>query len=135
MVMMGFFNAIACGLAVSMLYDFFRIKRRSAPSKNRIARYSVHLEDLLFWAAAAVIVFLGMFSINGGEYRGYLLFGIGAGALIYQIIFSKPVINGAIFLIDFIVRIVILIIQVITIPFYTLYRIAASICRKIKKRS
>ena len=64
-------GAMACGVILAFLYDLFRIKRRFV----RTSAIFIHIEDLLFWLVAAIIVFLASYIISSGETRFYFFSG------------------------------------------------------------
>lgn len=84
-----FLICIAVGMVISILFDIFRIRRRTF----KLANFVVHVEDILFWIMCMLIIPAVIYVVNAGEIRGYLIIGIVTGLLIYQLFFSKPVID------------------------------------------
>jgi len=82
-----FGGAAACGLVLAFLYDLFRIKRRFV----RTSVVFIHIEDILFWIIAAIIVFLASYVISSGETRFYFFTGLCAGAFAYFALLSRIV--------------------------------------------
>jgi|GEM_PF-126140 len=80
-------GAMACGILLAFLYDLFRIKRRFV----RTSAVFIHIEDILFWLIAAIIVFLASYIISSGETRFYFFLGIFSGVLIYFALLSRLV--------------------------------------------
>ncbi|NLW03411.1 MAG: hypothetical protein GX027_09155 [Clostridiaceae bacterium] len=80
-------GAMACGVSLAFLYDLFRIKRKFV----RTSTVFIHIEDILFWLIAAIIVFLASYIISGGETRLYFFLGILSGGLLYFILLSRIV--------------------------------------------
>lgn len=80
-------GAMACGVILAFLYDLFRIKRRFV----RTSAIFIHIEDLLFWLVAAIIVFLASYIISSGETRFYFFSGIFFGGFLYYALLSKIV--------------------------------------------
>ena len=80
-----FAGAGAAGILTAFLYDLFRLKRRIV----KTASFIVHIEDILFWLSAAVIVFLTSYVISSGETRFYFFMGIFAGSILYSVLLSK----------------------------------------------
>lgn len=78
-------GAMACGAIVAFLYDLFRVKRRFV----KTSAIFIHIEDVLFWLIAAIIVFLASYIISGGETRFYFFTGIFLGGLIYFVFLSR----------------------------------------------
>ncbi|MCX7773170.1 MAG: spore cortex biosynthesis protein YabQ [Clostridia bacterium] len=82
-----FGGAGAAGVLIAFLYDLFRLKRRVIKTKPIV----VHVEDILYWLCAAVILFLASYALSDGETRGYFYSGAVIGALLYLGLFSRPV--------------------------------------------
>jgi len=80
-------GALACGLVLAFLYDLFRIKRRFV----RTSVVFIHIEDILFWVIAAIVVFLASYVISSGETRFYFFTGLCAGAFLYFALLSRIV--------------------------------------------
>ena len=80
-----FAGAGAAGILTAFLYDLFRLKRRIIKTASII----VHIEDILFWLSAAIIVFLTSYMISSGETRLYFFMGILAGGVLYFVLLSK----------------------------------------------
>jgi len=78
-------GAMACGASLAFLYDLFRIKRRFVKTPVIF----IHVEDILFWLVAAIIVFLASYVISGGETRFYFFIGIFLGGLVYLLVLSR----------------------------------------------
>ncbi|NLM73678.1 MAG: hypothetical protein GX184_06605 [Clostridiaceae bacterium] len=83
-----FGGAGAAGVLMAFLYDLFRLKRRFIKTRPIV----VHIEDVLYWVFAAIILFLSSYILNSGETRAYFFAGTVLGALTYLGLFSKPVI-------------------------------------------
>ena len=63
-----------------MLYDLIRIFRRIVPH----GVFAIALEDVLYWAGTALLVFQLLYRENDGAVRGYALFAVAAGMMIYH---------------------------------------------------
>lgn len=84
-----FLKAIALGAACGFLYDIIRIFRRV-----RTRGYIVTgIEDLLYWSVSAVIMFVFVYSENGGTIRAYIIIGMAAGMLIYEIMLGRFIVK------------------------------------------
>lgn len=82
-----FGGAGAAGVLIAFLYDLFRLKRRIVRTKQVF----VHIEDVLYWLCAAIIIFLSSYILSSGETRGYFYAGSVIGGLVYLSILSRPV--------------------------------------------
>ena len=108
-----FFIFILNGFILGLLFDIFRIFRKSFKTNDLIT----YFQDVLFWILSGFIVLYSIFKFNNGEVRGYIFVGISIGAIIYLILFSKIFIIVNVFIINIIKKIIyyILIIQIRTI--------------------
>lgn len=80
-----FGRAVFLGAVLFAIYDFLRVQRRIFPRGIVL----VSLEDLLYWLAAAVYFFLKLCRENDGIIRGYILLGLVAGAVCYERLVSR----------------------------------------------
>lgn len=78
-------QAFLSGAGLSLVYDMIRVIRRIVPHGIIL----VSIEDLVYWVAAGGWLFLKACQVNNGIIRGYMLLGIGAGALAYGILFGR----------------------------------------------
>lgn len=110
-------GAMACGLILALLYDLFRIKRRFV----RTSAIFIHIEDVLFWVIAAIIVFLTSYIISSGETRVYFFSGVFLGGLLYYLLLSRIVLWALTELI-----------QAILWPFRQIFRLLSPVFRKVQ---
>ena len=80
-----FFIFIIVGVVISILFDFFRILRKSFKTPDIIT----YIEDIVFGVLAGIIIIFSIFKFNNGEIRSYLFIGILIGILIYLFTISK----------------------------------------------
>ena len=104
------------GVAIGILFDFFRILRRTIKTNNIIT----YIEDILFWILTGLLLLFNIWFFNNGEIRVYMFLGIILGVLIYMSTLSN-------ILIKVFSKILQTIIKVLGIPFKTII----SIFRKI----
>ena len=76
---LSFLLCIGMGFALGLLYDLIRLIRRSF-FKSKASFYFL---DILYFVICTFAVFFFFICINGGEVRGYLLFGLALGWLTY----------------------------------------------------
>ena len=72
--------AVLRGIWILMLYDLLRILRRVVPH----GVFMVALEDVLYWAGTALLIFQLLYRENDGALRGYALFAVAAGMFLYH---------------------------------------------------
>ncbi|MFG6330886.1 MAG: spore cortex biosynthesis protein YabQ [Lachnospiraceae bacterium] len=72
--------AVLRGVLILILYDLLRIFRRVVPH----GVLAVALEDVLYWAGTALLVFQLLYRENDGAVRGYALVAVAAGMLLYH---------------------------------------------------
>ena len=82
-----FLKSILLGACLMLLYDLFRILRLAVKTPAAL----VLLEDILFFAACALMTMLFLISANFGEIRFFALLGEGLGALLYALTLSRLV--------------------------------------------
>lgn len=73
------------GIIIGLVFDFFKVLRKSFKTKDLIT----FIEDLLFLTLSGAIIILGIIKLNGGEVRFYLFLGIFFGVLIYSLTISN----------------------------------------------
>ena len=77
------------GIAIGILFDIFRILRKSFKTSDIVT----YMQDLLFWILTGFILLYSIFTVSNGEVRFYMFLGVFLGCLIYMILFSKYFIN------------------------------------------
>ena len=82
-----FFYSLVLGLALGAAYDFFRILRMLANPKN----LSVFLQDIFYFLVSAVVTFLFVLGINGGNSRLYILVAEALGWICYHLTLGQLV--------------------------------------------
>ncbi len=73
------------GIIIGMIFDFFKVLRKSFKTKDIIT----FVEDLLFLFATGSLIIFGIIKLNSGEVRFYLFLGLFFGVLIYSLTISK----------------------------------------------
>lgn len=100
------------GILIGILFDIFRILRRSFKTTNLIT----YIEDILFWILTGVILLYSIFTFSNGEIRFYMFLGVFTGCLIYMLLFSKYFIQINVKIILTIKKIVAKIVSIIIFP-------------------
>ncbi len=84
------------GMILLFVYDLLRIMRRLVSHKSWVTG----AEDLLFWIGSAVALFAMLYRENSGYIRGFVIGGVVAGMLTYNLLFSRWVVKGSVFLLE-----------------------------------
>lgn len=100
------------GVEIGILFDFFRILRRTIKTGNIVT----YIQDILFWILTGVLVLYNIWYFNNGEIRVYMFLGIIIGTLIYVSTLSN-------IFVKLFTEILSTIIKVLEIPFKTIITI------------
>ena len=100
------------GVVIGILFDFFRILRRSFKTSNIIT----YVEDVLFWILTGVLILYNIWYFNNGEIRIYMFLGIIMGLLIYMLTLSSIIVS-------LFSKILKMLIRILEIPFKTIISI------------
>ena len=100
------------GVVIGILFDFFRILRRSFKTSNIIT----YVEDVLFWILTGVLILYNIWYLNNGEIRIYMFLGIIMGLLIYMLTLSNIIVS-------LFSKILKMLIRILEIPFKTIISI------------
>lgn len=113
----AFLCSVAGGLAIALLYDIFRIKRKAVKTGNII----IYAEDILYWLLAAVVMFAVLYYSNEGELRSYLFIGTLLGVIFYALLLSKYVMKSSMFIINILRKIAKVAWYIVSYPFRLLF--------------
>lgn len=108
------------GVEIGILFDFFRILRRTIKTGNIVT----YIQDILFWIFTGILVLYNIWYFNNGEIRVYMFLGIIIGILIYMSTLSS--ISVKLF-----TKILSMIIKALEIPFKTIITIFRKIITAI----
>lgn len=106
------------GILIGVIFDVFRILRRSFKTPNFIT----YIEDTLFWILSALIVMYSLFVFNNGQFRGYIFIGLFLGVAIYMLFFSKFIIKISVKIILLIKKFISIIFRILSYPIVILYK-------------
>lgn len=95
------------GIIIGLLFDFFRILRKSFKTSNILT----YIEDILFWTITGIIMMYTIYIYCNGEIRWYMFIGIGIGVTIYILTVSKYVIKVTVNIINVFKKITIIILK------------------------
>ncbi len=146
------FYSLAVGAFLGVLWDSFRIirivcygKRKPGsltpiklPSNGKdvsralsfshtqapfsLSGIAIFISDLLFCLTAAVSVIILLFHLNGGEIRGFALFGAAIGFTVYYFTVGRLTVLFSDFIIKGIKKLILLVLSVTVIPIFKLLR-------------
>ena len=85
----SFFIFFIIGIIISILFDIFRILRKSFKTPDFIT----YLEDIIFWVLTGLIVLYAIFKFNNGEIRSFIFVRIIVGILVYIFTISKYIVK------------------------------------------
>lgn len=91
-----FFIFILNGLIIGILFDIFRILRKSFKTSD----FRTNLQDILFWIITGLILLFSIFKFNNGELRAYIFLGVFLGVAMYMLLFSKTFIKINVFIVN-----------------------------------
>lgn len=111
------------GVIIGILFDFFRILRKSFKTSDIIT----YLEDIIFWILTGFIVLYNIWYFNNGEIRLFMILGIIMGAIIYMLTLSNIIIKIFYEIINILKKIILKIIKILELPFKPI----VLICKKI----
>ena len=138
-----FFIFILNGIIIGILFDFFRILRKTFKTTD----FVTYIEDLLFWILTGFSIIYFIFTFNNGEIRLFMFLGIALGIFIYMFLFSSYFIKINVIIIKFLKKIIGKIFKIIFIPikfikkiffkpisfiFINIRKTFANLCNKIK---
>lgn len=101
------------GVIIGLLFDFFRILRKTIKTPD----FVTYIEDALFWILTGFIILYSIFIYNNGEIRLYMFLAIIIGISLYMLLISKFILQISVNTINFVKKILFKIIHIIMIPF------------------
>lgn len=117
--LINFLYFIVTGIFLSIIFDIFRILRRTIKTSD----FFTNIEDILFGIITGIIILVSIFLFNNGELRLYIFIGIAIGIIFYMLFISKYFIKINVEIINFIKKIIIL----LTKPFMILFKFIKNI--------
>ena len=96
------------GFLIGLLFDTFRILRKSFKTSNFIT----NIQDIAFWILSGLLLIYSIFTFTDGYLRLYIFIGILLGYILYLLIFSKIYISFSVYIILFIKKIIHLLIMI-----------------------
>ena len=118
------------GVAIGILFDFFRILRRSFKTMNIIT----YIEDVLFWVLTGILILYNIWYFNNGEIRIFLFLGIILGTLIYMLTLSNIIITIFTKILRLILTVLKVPINTVIVIFRKIFTIISEIIIKVVKK-
>ncbi len=103
---------IVNGLIIGLLFDFFRILRKSFNTKDIVT----YIQDILFWILTGTLILYSTFIFNNGDIRLFMVIAIFLGIITYILCLSKYVVKVNVKIIGIVKDGVIKIFNVLLIP-------------------
>lgn len=113
------FIFIVNGIVIGLLFDFFRILRKTFKTKDIVT----YIQDILFWILTGIILLYSIFTFNNGEIRLFMFLAIMIGISIYMLIFSSYIIKINVTIINLIKNIISKVLNILFIPFKYIYKL------------
>ncbi|WP_063845970.1 spore cortex biosynthesis protein YabQ [Paenibacillus sp. FJAT-27812] len=76
------------GLGMGTVFDGYRVMS----NELKFPRWWLPVLDVIYWMAAALVVFRVLYASNNGEVRAYVFIGLAIGIILYYLLLSKIVI-------------------------------------------
>ena len=111
------------GIFIGILFDFFRILRKSFKTINLIT----NVEDIIFWILTGLSIIYCMYNFSDGSLRLFMFLGLGIGLTIYILTLSNFIIKTVVKVISIIKKFIITIISIITFPFKAIFKLIRKI--------
>ena len=116
------------GIFIGLLFDFFRILRRSFKTPDIIT----YLEDILFWILTGFILLYSIFTFSNGEVRFYMFLGVFIGCLLYMLLLSNKIIKVNVKFILAIKKVILKILSILAFPFKIFFKFIKNIIIRTK---
>ena len=114
------------GIIIGLLFDFFRILRRSFKTRDFIT----YIQDILFWILTGFILLYSILIFNNGEIRLFMFLGVFLGIILYILTISSYIIKFSVHIIKVIKNICFKAVNIISIPFKYIYKIVRKLFLK-----
>lgn len=99
--LISFVYFIIIGIVLSIIFDIFRILRRTIKTSDIVT----NIQDILFCIITGIIILFSIFYFNKGQLRLYIFIGIILGITFYMLFISKYFIKINVIIINFIKKI------------------------------
>ena len=114
------------GVVVGLIFDFFRILRKTFTTSNVIT----YIEDVLFWILTGISIIFFMYNFSDGTIRLFMIIALLLGFLFYILSISKFIIKIFVFSINIMKDFFKTIINIGAIPAKLIYKVIYNIIIK-----
>ena len=118
-----FFIFTLNGLIIGILFDFFRILRKSFVTKDIVT----YFQDIIFWILTGILILYSVFVFSNGEIRLFMVVALLLGITTYMLCISKYIIDVNVKIILFFKRIFNKILEFMLIPINVLKKLISKI--------
>lgn len=112
------------GIMIGLLFDFFRVLRKSFKTTDLITC----IEDIIFWILAGILILYNIWYFNNGEIRLFIILGIIMGTIIYILTLSNIVVKIFSIFMNFLKNIIIQLFKILELPYKPIVLIYKKIC-------
>ncbi|MDX9871998.1 MAG: spore cortex biosynthesis protein YabQ [Clostridia bacterium] len=116
-----FIMLVILGLAIGLIYDFYRVLRRVHGLKKK----GTNIGDAFFWLVVTVCTYIFLLKILWGEVRFYVFISMAIGFILYIKVGSPFIFRKLFYLYNFIIKMIKTTIRLVVIPFKILYNLIA----------
>ncbi len=116
------------GVIIGILFDFFRILRKSFKTPD----FVTYIEDVIFWILTGLLTLYSIFVFNNGEIRFFMFLGIFIGVALYMLLCSTYIIKFSVFIINKTKKIILKIFNIIAYPIKLIYKILKKVFINVK---
>ena len=116
------------GVIIGILFDFFRILRKSFKTPD----FVTYIEDVIFWILTGFLTLYSIFVFNNGEIRFFMFLGIFIGVALYMLLCSTYIIKFSVFIINKTKKIILKIFNIIAYPIKLIYKILKKVFINVK---
>lgn len=113
-----FAAAVLSGAVIAFLYDLIRISRRIVPTNTSV----LGIEDIVFFGAAAVILFYAAYVKNHGEIRWQGFLGCGSGISAYAFLIRNRFVNLGTTFVKWLIKSALWLFRVVSFPIKIILR-------------
>lgn len=127
--LIGFFGMFLLGIALGIIFDFFKGLRLKIIKEKAL----VHLSDILFWIIAIIFSTYVLYFTASGSLRVFYIVSTFLGLILYFLFFSKWILKVFCIVDEIILKIFRFIFKIILTPLAFLYKILLIGLKKIFK--